>query len=86
MTDLFKFILDSNLKLGNSVRMFRTLNSLTDLQCLFIHISLVETLCMIDLVLDTLRVELRELVIAVGRGLIVLHIVVAIAEEGEGSS
>lgn len=76
MRDFLQFILDGDLKLGDLVLEVRILDALTHLKSLFVHVSLEQSLGVVQLVLG---VELRELLVALGCGGKVLDIVVTVS-------
>ena len=53
---------------------------------LLVHASLEKALGMVELVLDDIRVELGELIVHVSSARIVLHVEVAVSEEGKSGT
>lgn len=76
MRDLFKFILDGNLELGDLVLMSG--DALAYLESLFVHSTLVQTLCMVEFILFGLRVIFGQLIIHICRTFKVLYMVVTV--------
>ena len=86
MTDLFEFILDSDLELDYLVLVLGTGDALAHLEGLLVHATLVQALGVIDLVVLCVWEETGQLVVHVGRVLEVLHMVIAVAQQAEGRS
>ena len=86
MINLFKFILNGNLKLKNFVCVILILNGLANLLGFLVHGSLEEGLSVVHLVLVNLWEELGKLIIHICRVTVVLNLIIAVSEKGEGSS
>jgi hypothetical protein len=82
--DFFQFILNSDLQLQDLVRVLSILNLLSDLLSLGVQASLVQRLCVIQLVRVDLRVKLGQLIVHVGRLSIVLNVIITVTEERQG--
>ena len=59
---------------------------LSNLGRLLVHAGLEKALGMVELVLDDIRIELGELIVHVSSTRIVLHVEVAVSEEGKSGT
>lgn len=79
MLDLFKLILNGNLKLENPICIFSILNLLHDLLSFQIHGSLKQGLSMVQLVLINIWKKLGELIVTISSISVILYLEITIS-------
>ena len=84
MRHFFKLILDVSLNLEDLVGVLWVLDLLRDLGSFRVHAGLKQALCVVELVLGNVRVELGQLIVHVGGIGVVLDVEVAMGKEGKG--
>jgi len=75
-----------HLKLQDPLGVVGMIDLLSDLRCLLVHAGLEKALGVVQFVLDHIRVELGELVVHISSTRIVLHIEVAVGQEGKSGT
>lgn len=83
---LLEFVLDVHLDLHNFICVLDVLNLRGNLTSFHVHAGLEERLGVVELVLGNIGVKLSQLVVVFGRLRVVLHIEVAVREQGKRGS
>ncbi len=78
MGHLFKLVLNVHLELDDLVRVVRVVDLLGHFGGFLVHASLEQALCVVEFILDHIRVELGQLIIHIGRAAIILNVEIAI--------